>query len=93
MVIRLEKCVEIVNMTHQEESFSLLSRTLFFFGPLILLFCTSGDVWAQFRSQGGFPHLHASLSACNTFLRFTFGITPADLLAASMAAKLFHPHT
>ena len=30
---------------------------------------------------------------CNEFLRFTYGATPADLLAASMAAKPFHPCT
>ena len=36
-------------------------------------------------------HLCALLPACNGFLRLTSGATPADPLAASMAAKLFHP--
>ena len=38
-------------------------------------------------------HLHASLPVCNRFLRFTCGMTPADLLAASMAGEPLHPHT
>ena len=37
--------------------------------------------------------MHASLPACNRFLRVTSGVTPADLLAASMAAKPFHTRT
>ena len=38
---------------------------------------------------GGPPHLHASLTMHHGFLRFTSSATPADLLVASMAAKLF----
>ena len=34
--------------------------------------------------EDGFPHLHASLPACNEFLRFTTNVTPADLLVASI---------
>ena len=36
---------------------------------------------------GWIPHLHASLPGHNGFLRFTSGVTPTDLLAASMAAS------
>ena len=36
---------------------------------------------------GWIPHLCASLPVHNRFLRFTSGATPADLLAASMAAS------
>ena len=35
------------------------------------------------------PHLCASSPACNAFLRFTSGVTAADLLTASMAAEHF----
>ena len=52
-----------------------------------------GDICLGFQSQGGFLYLHNSSLACNWFLRFTSGVTPADLLAVSMAAKPFHPHT
>ena len=64
-----------------------------FVGPLKLLFWTSGDICPMFQSQGGFPHLHASLPMHNRFLRFTSGATPADLLMASMAAEPFHSGT
>ena len=46
------------------------------------------DFFPGFKSQGGFPHLCALSPACNGILRFTSGATPADLLLASMAAKL-----
>ena len=36
---------------------------------------------------GWIPRLPALSPACNEFLRFTSGVTPADLLAASMAAS------
>ena len=36
---------------------------------------------------GCIPHLHAFSPACNGFLRFTSGATPADPLTASMAAS------
>ena len=54
---------------------------------------TSGDICPWFQSQSGFSRLHALSPACNKFLRFTSGAKPADLLAASMATKLFHPCT
>ena len=38
---------------------------------------------------GWIPHLHALLPVCNWFLRFPSGVTPADLLSASMAAEPF----
>ena len=62
-------------------------------GPLVPLFCTSGDVCPGFQSQGGIPCLHAPSPACEIFFRFSSGTTPTDLLAASMAAEPFHPHT
>ena len=57
--------------------------------PLLSLFWTSGDIWPGFQSQGGFPSLYASLPACNGFLKFTSGATPANLLMTSMAAETF----
>ena len=69
--------------------FKFLMDTCPFMGPLIPLFWTSGDVCLQFQSQGGTPHLHASSLACNGILRFTSGVTSADLLEANMAAKSF----
>ena len=50
------------------------------------MFWTSGDVSPGFQSQEWIPHLCALSPACNEFLRFTSGATPADLLAATMAA-------
>ena len=46
---------------------------------LIVLLLTSGDVVPLFQSQGGSARLCASPLACNGFLRFTSGATPADL--------------
>ena len=54
------------------------------------------DFWwhlVGFQSQGGFPHMHALSPECNRLLRFISGVTSADLLAATMVAKTFHPHT
>ena len=39
------------------------------------------------------PCFRASLPAYKRFLRFTSGATPADLLAASVAAEPFHTRT
>ena len=39
--------------------------------------------------KGGSPNLYSSLPVHNRILRFTSGGTPADLLAAIMAAKPF----
>ena len=64
-----------------------------FLGLLISLFGTSTGICPRFKNQGRFPHLHALSPVHNRFLRFISGVTPADLLAASMAAELFHPHT
>ena len=58
-------------------------------GPLIPLFWTSTDVCPGVQRHGGSPCLHALLLACNRSLRFTFGVTLADLLAPSMASELF----
>ena len=51
-------------------------------GSLIPLFWTSGDISSVFQSGGRGIHVTCSL-------RFTSGVTPADLLASSLAAKLF----
>ena len=48
------------------------------------------DFWRSLpwvSKPGWIPHLHASLPAHNRCLRFTSGATPADFLAASMAAS------
>ena len=56
-------------------------------GPLIPLFWTPDDVSPGFQSQDGSSRLHALLPACNEFLRFTSGATPADCIEVSMAAS------
>ena len=43
----------------------------------------------EVSKPGWIPHLCALSSMCNGFLRFTSGVTPADLLAACMAAEPF----
>ena len=48
------------------------------------MFWTSGDGCPGFQSFGGFP--------CG-FLRFTSGVTPADLLVFSMVSEKFHQYT
>ena len=58
-------------------------------GPLIPLFWTSGDVYPRFQSQVGLAHLCDLLPVCNGFIRFSSGVTPADLLAGSMAVEPF----
>ena len=66
-------------------------------GTWIPLFWTSGDFWVS--KPGWICHLRVSPPACNGFLRFTSGATPADLLAATMTAEplsihvLAHVHT
>ena len=52
-----------------------------------------GPVIPLFQSQDGSLYLRALLNVCNGFLRFTSGLTPVDPWTASMAAKLFDPHT
>ena len=37
-----------------------------------------------FKNQGLSPYLHVSSTMCNGFLRFTSGVTPADLMAAKL---------
>ena len=54
--------------------FNFWRTSVLFVGPLMPLFWTSSDVCPGFQSQGGFPHLQASLPACNGFLRFTSGV-------------------
>ena len=61
-------------------------------GPLIPLFWISGDVCLWVLKPVWIPLLGSSLMY-NRFLRFTSCATPADLLVASMVAKLFHPCT
>ena len=47
------------------------------------------EICPGFQRQDGFPHLRASSIACNRFLRFISGGTPADFLAASMLLLFF----
>ena len=54
-------------------------------GPLITLFWTSGDVCLVFQSQG---RSLACFLAC-VILRLTSGVTPADCIEVSIAAKPF----
>ena len=54
-----------------------------------VLFRTSSDFWPRFQSQALFPCMRALAPACNRFLRFPSGATPADLLVSSMVAELF----
>ena len=59
-------------------------------GPLVPLFCISGDVFSGFQSQSGFYLIRFCGGKCNVhFLRFTSGSTPADLLVAGIAASHF----
>ena len=53
-------------------------------GALITLFWTSDDVCLGFKNQSRSHHLHAS---CSRILIFTSGVTPTDLLVASVAAE------
>ena len=59
-------------------------------GPLIPLFWTSGDVSSGFQSQSGQATLFTFGEDIYVThgLRFTSGVTPAYLLAASIATKL-----
>ena len=57
------------------------------------MFWTSGDVSSGFRSQSGQPCLSFGDVHVTCSLRFTSSATPANLLAANMAAQLSLPHT
>ena len=61
----------------------------FFVGPLIPLFGLMVTSVLSFKASVGSSHLHSLLPACNGILRFTSGVTPADLLVARMATELF----
>ena len=63
-----------------------------FCGSIDAPFGTSGDICPAFQSHGGSLNLHALSPACNGFFRFTSGVTPADLLMASMVVKSFRIH-
>ena len=70
--------------------FKIFARLVLFVGPLMRLYWTSGDVSSGFQSQSGQPYSHlAETYILHIFLRFSSGVTPADLLVASMAAELF----
>ena len=45
--------------------------------------------WGGGSKPGWIPRLRALSPACNEFLRFTSGATPADCVKVSMAAKPF----
>ena len=60
------------------------------------MFRTSGDISSGFQSQSGLcliPAYWRHTCYITRSLRFTSGVTPADLLAASMAAEPSLPHT
>ena len=59
-------------------------QSVLFVGSLIPLFWTSGDICPGLQSQGRSPRLHAS-PVCNGFLRFTSGVTPAELRYSSIS--------
>ena len=61
----------------------------YFLRPLIPLFCTSGDICPGFQSHYRFPCLNSWSAVYNGFLRFTSGVTPADLLMTSMVVEPF----
>ena len=72
--------------------FNFLLDTCPFFGPLIPLFWTSGDVSSGFQSQSGsalFELCGGVRDICS--LRFTSGATPLTVYIASIAAGCF-PH-
>ena len=54
-----------------------------------VLIWTSSDFWPGFQSQALFSCMRALSPARNRFLRFTSGVTPADLLVANMVAEVF----
>ena len=56
-----------------------------FCGLLIPLFWTSHEVCPGFLSQSRFPCLHPLSPACQRFLIFTSGVTPANLLVTSIS--------
>ena len=61
----------------------LLEGISTFLGPLTHLFSTFGDVCPGFQSQDASSPVH------NGTLRFTYGVTPADLFAVNMVAEPF----
>ena len=63
-------------------------------GPVMPPFWTSGDICPEFQSQDGFPYLHALSPVHNGFLRFTSGMTPADLHGSQAVSSMYlHLHT
>ena len=62
-----------------------LEDIVLFFGPLMPLFWTSGDVYSGFQSQGGSL---VYFLAC-VIIRFTFCVTYADCVGVNMAAEGF----
>ena len=60
-------------------------------GPLIPLFQTSGDICPGFQIQDGSLFVPV-LPACNGFLQYTSGVSPANLFMASIAVGPFLVH-
>ena len=52
----------------------------------------SDDIYPRFKARVDLPYLHVASPACNGFVRLTSGMTPADLLAAIIAAEQFQYH-
>ena len=57
-------------------------------GPLIPLYWTFGDISSGFQSHGGQPYSPLA----EVYVLHVHGVTPANLLAVSMAAEPL-PHT
>ena len=70
-------------------SFNFGRTSVLFVGLLMPLFWNSGNVYPGLQIQGRSPHLYVSLPVHNEILSFTSGVTPTDLLTASMTAKPF----
>ena len=76
-------CQQLDHWSGQASFFSLAAMGHWY--PCFGLLVTSP--W--FSKPGWIPHLRALSPACNEFPRFTSGVTPADCIEVSMAAKPF----
>ena len=80
-------------LSDSREILNFWRTQVLFVGPLIPLFWTSGDICPGFQRLGGYLTCML-LHLCTTYsFRFTSGVAPADLLAASIVAEPFHLYT
>ena len=88
ILLIFEKCHFLVGLSLHFKK--ILKDISLFVMPLIPLFWTSGDVSSGVQSQRAFKALFTlGGGICDIHsLRFTSGVTPADLLVARMAASL-----